>query len=104
LVGDRPGLGVEGLVDLDDELGKRPQPREPGIAHDEVEESGRSRDFAERFLVSDPLGIEQGFVQGEQRLAEAEQALPRGLFFRVDEGFHGLDLLSTTTRFFQARA
>src|ERR1043166_7032766 len=74
---------VQRHIHRDDELGQWVQPGEPRVVSEEVEKMIRRWDRADRFLVTDALGINQRFVQSEQRVAELlEPLLDRGCHVR----------------------
>ncbi len=71
---------VERFVHGDDELGHGMQPCKPGIAGQQAQEMVGRLNGADGFFVSDALGFDQCFVQGEQSVADLLEAFVRGGF------------------------
>jgi hypothetical protein len=77
-LGDGVGHGLFGLqrfIHGDDELRKRLQPGEPRIGGEELQKMIRRGDRADGRLVAHALGIDEGFVEREERVAKVLQSL-----------------------------
>ena len=82
---------LQSFIHGDDELGQRAEPGKPGIVGEQLQEILGGRDTANRSFVAHPFGVNQGFVQGQQRFAEILQLLKNSVC-HSGSNFAGLPL------------
>ncbi len=90
----RAALALDGFVDADDEPGEPVQPREPGIADDELQQVSDRRDAPAIQLVGHSGIVEQHLVQVKEPDAQIDELDSNvlgqlGLEIAVDQGTSG---------------